>query len=61
MENIKSQIKEEIPEITDEALKKICEYVHKEISSYEERIARLETFMDFVLKPRPTPIIKRRT
>ena len=52
---IKSQIQEEMPELTNEMLEKICMYVRKEIS-YEDRIARLEAFMDFITRPQITPV-----
>lgn len=56
MENtLKLQLQEIAPELTDGVLEKLCLFIRDELS-YENRIARLETFMDFVLTPQVTPL-----
>lgn len=51
---LKLQLQEIAPTLTDEVLEKLCAYIHNEFS-YEDRLARLETFMNFVTKPQITP------
>lgn len=51
---LKLQLQEIAPTLTDEVLEKLCAYIRNEFS-YEDRLARLETFMNFVTKPQITP------
>lgn len=51
---LKSQIQEIVPELTDEVLEKLCLFIRDELS-YEDRIARLEAYLDLALTPRIIP------
>ena len=55
VKSLKLQLQEIAPTLTDDVLEKLCAYIRNEFS-YEDRLARLESFMNLVTKPQITPV-----